>query len=115
MSLLLSKIVFGLALVLLVSSRSQYKVIGSSCDVSSCAYYLYYTGTDDYYITPKNAIVKSLKVVLQTLTFSDFTIKIIDHTNERFEVPQGNGFPEDPARNFSFPFVAAGYLFTYTN
>ena len=115
MSFALSRIVFALALVLLVSARSQYKVTSSSCDVSSCVYELAYTGTDDYYISPKSAIAKNLKIVFQALTFSDFHIKITDSKNKRFEVPQGNGFPEDPARNFTFPLLAASYVFTYTS
>lgn len=115
MSLAVSQIIFVLALILLVSARSQYKVASSSCDVSSCALELAYTGTDDYYISPKSAIIKNLNVVFQALTYSDFHIKITDSKNRRFEVPQGNGFPEDPARNFTFPMMAAGYVFTYSN
>lgn len=115
MSFALSKIVMMLALFLLASARSQYKVTSSSCDVSSCLYDIAYTGSDDYYVSPKNAIVKNIKVVFQALTFSDFTIKLTDPKNKRFEVPQGNGFPEDPAGNFTFPLIAAGYVFTYTS
>lgn len=115
MSLAISRIVVVLALVLLVSARSQYKVTSSSCDVSSCTIELVYTGTDDFYISPKSAIIKNLKVVFQALTFSDFHIKIIDAKNKRFEVPQGSGFPEDPSRNFTFPIIAASYAFTYSS
>jgi hypothetical protein len=82
--------------------------------VTSCSFNLTYTGKDEYYEAPKNAIIKTLKVVFEALTFSDFTIKITDLNRKRFEVPQGNGFPEDPYRNFSFPLAAAGYTFTYT-
>lgn len=48
------------------------------------------------------------------LTFYDFTFKIIDAESNRFEVPQGNGFPEDSLRNSSFPIEASRYGFTYT-
>jgi hypothetical protein len=48
------------------------------------------------------------------LAYSDFTFKIIDPLNKRFEVPQTGIFPIDPYGNFSFPISASAIDFTYT-
>jgi hypothetical protein len=98
----------------LVCARTPYKVASSNCTITKCTLALTYTGTEDYYKTPKSPIIKNLVAEFNSLTFFDFNIKIYDPNNKRFEVPQGNGFPEDPSRNFSFPLSAAAYKFQYT-
>jgi hypothetical protein len=111
----LKDILLILILACLVYARFQYNTTSNSCNTTSCTFNLAYTGPDDYYQNPKSPILKNLTVLFKALTVSDFTIKILDSNNQsRFEVPQGNGFPEDPYRNFSFPLVAASYSFTYT-
>jgi hypothetical protein len=86
-----------------VWARSPYKATSLNCTLTNCTFALIYTGTDDYYKTPKSSIIKNLVAEFKCLNYYDFNIKIYDPNNKRFEVPQGNGFPEDPSRNFSYP------------
>jgi hypothetical protein len=95
-------------------ARSPYKATSYNCTLTNCTFALTYTGTEDYYKTPKSPIIKNLVAEFKCLTYSGFNIKIYDPNNKRFEVPQGNGFPEDPSRNFSFPLSASAYKFQYT-
>ena len=100
--------------IILAFSRSEYKVTDYTCLSTACYFNLTYTGTNDYYVNPKNAIVKNLKATFRMLTFYDFTFKIADADKQRFEVPQGDGFPEDYFEGSSFPIEASRYGFSYT-
>lgn len=55
-----------------------------------------------------------LTLTFHAHTFFDFTLKIVDQNNKRFEVPQYGIFPIDPEANFSFPLNNAGFTFEYT-
>ena len=44
----------------------------------------------------------------------DFDFKIYDPLHQRYEVPQGDIFPSDPAAGFSFPLNLADFTFEYT-
>jgi hypothetical protein len=98
----------------IVLARSPYKATSYKCTLTNCTFNLTYTGTDDYYKTPKSPIIKNLVAEFKCLTYSDFNIRIYDPNRKRFEVPQGNGFPEDPSRNFSYPCSPSSYMFKYT-
>jgi hypothetical protein len=76
---------------------------------------LKYTGEHDYYVKPKSKVVKDLIFYFKALTFSDFTFKIFDPNQNRFQVPQGGIFPKDPQGDFSFPLSSASYKLNYTS
>lgn len=101
-------------LVLLVSSRSPYKVVNSAVTSSSVTLDLLYTGNQEYHIKPTSPIIKNLRFLFRTYTFNDFDFKIIDSKKERFEVPQEGIFPIDPLKNFSFPINISAVKFEYT-
>lgn len=48
------------------------------------------------------------------LTYNDFTFKIVDTDNKRFEIPQHGIYPTDPVANFSFPISLSGIEFEYS-
>jgi hypothetical protein len=103
-----------LTLLALLQAKTDYKVVNSVRNVTSVVLTLNYTGSDSYYIKESSPISKSLTFVFHTLTFSDFTFKFTDANNKRFEVPQSGIFPIDPEANFSFPILASGVMFEYT-
>jgi hypothetical protein len=75
---------------------------------------LKYTGQSDFYVKPKSKVVKELVFHFKALTYSDFTFKIYDPNQSRFEVPQGGIFPIDAQANFSFPLSFASYKINFT-
>jgi hypothetical protein len=74
---------------------------------------LVYSGKDEYFLKMTSPIIKRLVFVLKVLTYNDFTFKITDADNTRFEVPQYNPFPVDPYQNFSFPITGSVIEFSY--
>ena len=100
-------------LIFLVSS--QYSVVSKEEGSSYLKLNLRYTGQHDYYVKPKSKVVKELVFYFKALTYSDFSFKIYDPNQARFEVPQGGIFPADPQANFSFPLSSASYKINYTN
>jgi len=111
------KLIAFTVLCLLLSSafaKSEYKVTDALKNASSVTLHLTYTGKDDYYLKPTSPIIKTLIFTFHCLTFDDFTFKIVDASNKRFEVPQTGAFPIDPFGNFSFPLAASGFVFDYT-
>lgn len=104
-----------LAVVLtVIEAKSEYKVVNTVRNTTTVTLTLNYTGTDNYYIKPTSPIIKTLNFYFHTLTFSDFTFKITDPNNKRFEWPQGGVFPVDPEGNFSFPIASSAVSFEYT-
>jgi len=106
-----------LLVVLLASyvaqSRSNYKVTATNRNTTSITLILTYTGQDEYYVKPTSPIAKNLVFTFKTLAFNDFTFKITDQNNKRFEVPQSGIFPIDPLANFSFPIAASAVTIDY--
>jgi hypothetical protein len=101
-------------LVLGLLAKSDYKVVSSFKTTTSITLTLNYTGDADYYLKSTSPIVKVLNFHFQTHTFFDFSFKITDPYNKRFEVPQQGIFPIDPEGNFTFPIAASGVFFEYT-
>ena len=101
-------------LISLTLAKSQYKVTSNSTNSSTVTLTLTYTGSDDYYVKPTSPIIKTLTFRFHCMTFNDFSFKISDPNNHRFEVPQKGVFPIDPIAGFSFPISASGVNFTYT-
>ena len=58
--------------------RSEYKVVNTLKNASSVELTLSYTGQDEYYVKPTSPIVKNLKFLFLTHTYSDFIVKITD-------------------------------------
>ena len=113
----MSKLIFLLISTLLVAltfSKSNYKVTANTTNSSSISLTLSYTGSDDYYVKPTSPIIKTLHFYFHCMTFGDFSFKISDPNNKRFEVPQKGVFPIDPIAGFSFPISASAVNFTYT-
>lgn len=102
-------------LVLPTLAITSYRVTGSSKNTTTIVLSLEYTGKDDYYLKPTSPISKRLLFTFHTLAFNDFTFKITDSSNKRFEVPQTGIFPIDPLANFSFPISASSVHFEYTD
>ena len=75
---------------------------------------LAYTGKDNFYVKESSPIIKTLIFHMQVHTFFDFSFKITDANNKRFEVPQYGIFSIDPQGNFTFPLAASGITFEYT-
>ena len=71
-------------LIILSSSKSAYKVVGTYKNSTTVVLNLTYTGSDDFYIKPTSPIVKHLQFTFHTLGFNDFTFKIIDINNKRY-------------------------------
>jgi hypothetical protein len=67
-----------LLLIVLGSTKSQYRVVNTQSNASSMNLTLLYTGSDDYYIKPTSPIVKYLKFMFSVHTFSDFYVRITD-------------------------------------
>jgi hypothetical protein len=112
-----SELAIFIVLCLLFScalASSEYKVTDASKNISSVTLRLTYTGKDDYYLKPTSPIIKDLIFTFRSLTFDDFTFKIIDANNKRYEVPQTGVLPIDPFGNFSFPLAGSGFVFDYT-
>jgi hypothetical protein len=103
-----------LALLTTIHSRSSYRVYNSVRNTTTVTLTLNYTGSEDFYIKPSSPISKNLIFTFHTLAFNDFTFKIVDANNKRFEVPQSGVFPIDPLANFSFPIAASAVTFEYT-
>ncbi len=83
----LSSAIFAVLLLLLAIpafSTSSYRVASSSKNTTTITLNLEYTGKDDYYIKPTSPISKSLVFTFHTLSFNDFTFKIIDAKSKRF-------------------------------
>ena len=108
------KIFFISCLLLLCLCRSEYKVTNAEKTSSTITLSLAYTGADDYFKKPTSPILKELTFTLHVLAFQDFTFKITDPKNSRFEIPQEGSFPIDPLRNFSFPLNLSAIRFEYT-
>lgn len=102
-------------LVVLATSRSNYRVVNTAVTSSSVTLDLLYTGADDYYIKPTSSIIKNLRFSFHTYTFNDFDFKIIDSRKQRFEVPQEGIFPIDPLKNFSYPTNISAVRFEYSD
>lgn len=112
-----SKVSFYLllaTLLVLLSAKTDYKVVNTVKNTTTVTLTLNYTGSDSYYIKESSPIVKTLIFTFHTQTFFDFTFKFTDPNNKRFEVPQYGIFPIDPEGNFSFPLSAASVTFEYT-
>lgn len=43
-----------------VDARLPYKAVSYKCTTTNCTFNLIYTGTEDYYKTPKSPIIKNL-------------------------------------------------------
>jgi alpha-glucosidase len=115
---MINKISITLFLLLLVlfttiNSRSSYSVCDSVRNTTTVTLTLKYSGSKNYYIKPSSPISKNLIFTFHTLAFNDFTFKIVDADNKRFEVPQYGIFPIDPLTNFSFPIAASAVTFEY--
>jgi alpha-glucosidase len=109
-----TSILLLIALVVLASARSEYKVVNTVKNTTSITLTLSYTGTQDYHIKTNNPIIKTLNFHYQTHTFFDFSFKIKDSNNNRFEIFKGGVFPVDPEENFTFPIANSGVSFEYT-
>lgn len=109
------KILISLLLILLLSllghAKSSYRVTGSNKNTTTITLNLAYTGQEDYYVKQSSPISKNLIFTFHTLAFNDFTFKITDANNKRFEIPQSGVFPVDPLANFSFPIANSAVLF----
>jgi alpha-glucosidase len=106
---------FVLAVLLgCITAKSQYKVVNTLRNSTTVTLTLNYTGTDDYYIKESSPIIKTLTFYFHTHTFFDFSFKITDPSNKRFEWPQQGVFPIDPEGNFSFPIASSAVNFEYT-
>jgi len=100
-----------LSLLALCACHSQYRVSAFINASSTYTIQLSYFGTEDYYMKPTSPIVKELTLTFHAHAFNDFTLKIYDSKNQRFEVPQEGVFPTDPLKNFSFPISLAAVRF----
>ena len=98
----------------LTQTKSQYKVINTIRNTSTVTLTLNYTGTDNYFIKETSPIIKTLTFTFHTHTFFDFSFKITDPNNKRFEWPQYGVFPIDPEGAFSFPIANSAVSFEYT-
>lgn len=107
----LLSVVILLLLLAAAQSRSDYKVTNAVRNTTTVTLTLDYTGKDDFYIKTTSPIIKKLTFTFHTLAFNDFTFKIADANNKRFEVPQVNIFPIDPLTNFSFPISGSAVAF----
>lgn len=103
-----------IVLAVFVSARSEYKVVSTVKNTTYVTLTLSYTGTQNYHIKENNPIIKSLNFHYQTHTFFDFSFKITDSNNKRYEIPSGGVFPVDPEGNFTFPTANGGVSFEYT-
>lgn len=101
-------------LLVLLSAKTDYKVVNTVKNTTTVTLTLNYSGSDSYYIKESSPIVKTLIFTFHTQTFFDFTFKFTDPNNKRFEVPQYGIFPIDPEGNFSFPLSAASVILEYT-
>jgi hypothetical protein len=97
-----------------IQAKSQYKVVNTFKNTTTITLTLNYTGADEYYVKPTSPIIKSLLFSFRTHTFFDFSFKITDTQNKRFEWPQQGIFPIDPEGNFSFPIANSAVTFEYT-
>ena len=104
-----------LIVVLLISiSYTQYTVVNQEVGSTYLKLDLKYTGQSDYYVKPKSKVVKNLVFMFRALTFYEFSFKIYDANQNRFEIPQGGIFPTDAKTNFSFPLSIASYKINFT-
>ena len=97
-----------------IHTKSQYKVVSTFKNTTTISLTLNYTGNDDYYLKATSPIIKTLLFSFRTHTFFDFSFKITDPNNKRFEWPQQGIFPIDPAANFTFPIANSAVTFEYT-
>lgn len=91
--------ILGLMLAFLITfatAKTQYRVVNTYRNTTTISLTLNYTGTDDYYIKTSSPIIKTLNFYFHTHTFFDFSFKITDPNNKRFEWPQQGIFPIDP-------------------
>ena len=102
------------AILFIWQALSQYTVVNSSIGSTEIKLFLNYTGTSDYYVKPKSLIIKQLVFLFKAHTFNDFSFKIYDPNNKRFEVPQGGVFPKDQQSEFSYPIQMAAYKINFT-
>lgn len=103
-----------LLLVALAAVNGQYSVVSQDVGTTYVKLGLKYTGQSDYYVKPKSKIIKELVFHFKALSYSDFTFKIYDPNNERFEIPQGGIFPNDAQASFSYPLSYASYKINFT-
>lgn len=101
-------------LLLIFAAQSQYTVISQDIGSTYVKLGLKYTGQSDFYVKPKSKVVKELVFLFKAHTYSDFSFKIYDPNQSRFEVPQGGIFPIDTQTNFSFPLSFASYKINFT-
>jgi hypothetical protein len=104
----------SLLILLIIGAYSQYTVISQDIGSTYVKLGLKYTGQSDFYVKPKSKVVKELVFHFKALTYTDFTFKIYDPNQSRYEVPQGGVFPTDPQANFSFPLSFASYKINFT-
>lgn len=100
-------------LVVLAACLSEYQVVNETRNNTSITLELQYFGTDEYFLKPTSPIIKRLIFVIKVLTYNDFSFKITDADNKRFEVPQYDPFPVDPYQYFSYPIAMSAIDFTY--
>ncbi len=94
-----------------IQAKSEYNVVSTSKNTTTITLTLNYTGADQYYLKPTSPILKNLLFTFRTHTFFDFSFKITDINNKRFEWPQQGIFPIDPEGNFSFPIANSAVTF----
>ena len=108
------RILLLVCLVSLTNTLFPYRVTKTQNTSSAITLTLTYTGQEEYYRKPTSPIVKELLFTFHSYTFTDFSFKIYDPKNPRFEVPQEGYFPIEPISNFSFPISLSSVRFEYT-
>ena len=101
-------------LLLIAYANTQYTVVSKDLGSTYVKLGLKYTGQSDFYVKPKSRVARELVFHFKALTYNDFSFKIYDPTQNRFEVPQGTPFPTDAQANFSFPLSFASYKINFT-
>lgn len=105
---------YFILILLALQIQTQYTVTSQDIGSTYVKLGLKYTGQSEYYVKPKSKVVKDLIFHFKALTYNEFSFKIYDSTQIRFEVPQGGIFPIDVKADFSFPLSFASYQINFT-